>query len=277
MAAKQAQPRYSAFLSYNHSDIGFACQLQAWLETYRLPRALSQAAPIVDPRSGRLRPVFRDQDELRVAPDLSPALRAAIADSRAVVVICTPNAPQSAWVGRKLRSAESCLVPTHCSPSDDRKVKYKTYAIGVPTEELDDEDVKGQKENDGETDEFKKNPFHVDLDTLDATADPVWIKVKVVLRNENLEFQDVPRADPLRRIRGVALEKDDPHEDWFCQKPGTSIILNRNDRSVLTYYVRHRWTSHLGPASINLHIVARATKTGRETPIIIDPRIKNEG
>lgn len=64
-------------------------------------------SPVVDPRAGRLKPVFRDRDELTASPDLTAAVREAIAASRALIVVCTPNTPRSAWVGKEIALARS--------------------------------------------------------------------------------------------------------------------------------------------------------------------------
>ncbi len=63
------------------------------LETYRLPRRLRKAkAP------DRLAPLFMDRAELAASPDLSDAMREAIADSNDLIVVCSPAAARSRWV-----------------------------------------------------------------------------------------------------------------------------------------------------------------------------------
>lgn len=94
--------RFRAFVSYAHADAGDARKLQHKLETYRVPgRLAGQVAPIGDER-GRVGPVFRDRDDLSAASDLSAAVRDALAASHALIVICTPAAPQSQWVAREI-------------------------------------------------------------------------------------------------------------------------------------------------------------------------------
>lgn len=86
---------YAAFLSYSHADEAFARKLHRALETYRVPRGVHATR--------RLRPVFRDRDELRASPDLSAAIRRALGASRALVVVCSPRAAQSKWVDAEIR------------------------------------------------------------------------------------------------------------------------------------------------------------------------------
>ncbi|WP_293678166.1 toll/interleukin-1 receptor domain-containing protein [uncultured Phenylobacterium sp.] len=94
--------RYGAFLSYASGDARFVKRLHRQLETYRLPHRLVGSAPLVDPGSRRLKPVFRDSDELSAAFDLTAAIKDAIASSGSLVVVCSPRSAASKWVGREL-------------------------------------------------------------------------------------------------------------------------------------------------------------------------------
>src|SRR5581483_12105006 len=67
---------------------------------YRLPGHLVRAGAA--PR--RLKPLFRDQDELSASADLSAAVQAALADSDFLIVACSPHAAASAWVGREIEA-----------------------------------------------------------------------------------------------------------------------------------------------------------------------------
>ncbi len=96
--AGPAAARYSAFLSYSHADSAFVRWLHRKLESYRLPSRLRRAG-----RSGaRLAPLFLDRAELSAGPDLTRSVRDAIAASGALVVVCSPAAAASAWVGREI-------------------------------------------------------------------------------------------------------------------------------------------------------------------------------
>lgn len=100
MEHQVASLRYSAFISYNHRDARRARALQRGIERYRLPRQLRRAdgpAP-----GGRLRPVFRDRDELTAASDLTDAVKDALTASAFLIVVCTPASAASRWVGREI-------------------------------------------------------------------------------------------------------------------------------------------------------------------------------
>src|SRR4051812_6322427 len=85
--------RYDAFISYRHlePDRRWAKWLHRALETYRVPRRLvvQQGAA---PRIGR---IFRDEEELPASADLSQEITRALRQSRFLIVVCSPRAPQS--------------------------------------------------------------------------------------------------------------------------------------------------------------------------------------
>lgn len=94
---------FRAFVSYSHADRAFAARLQRRLESYRLPRRLAdRVTPLPGQAPGRIGPIFRDRADLSAASDLSQAVQAAIAQSSALVVVASPDAVRSRWVGREI-------------------------------------------------------------------------------------------------------------------------------------------------------------------------------
>ncbi len=91
--------RFAAFISYAHADAAVAAKLQARLERYRLPPHIAAERAVPGSALGR---IFRDREDLAAAPSLSDAIRAAIAQAEALVVICSPDAQQSHWVGEEI-------------------------------------------------------------------------------------------------------------------------------------------------------------------------------
>ncbi len=91
---------YTAFISYRHKplDTAVATQLHRLIEHYRVPS--EYAASFADRQLGY---VFRDQDELPVSSDLSVNIRQALDHSRFLIVVCTPDTPDSIWVEREIR------------------------------------------------------------------------------------------------------------------------------------------------------------------------------
>ncbi|MGH8113750.1 MAG: TIR domain-containing protein [Rhodanobacteraceae bacterium] len=93
---------YRAFISYSHADKAWADWLHKALETYRVPSRLvgTQSAAGVIPR--RLNPIFRDREELASAHDLGNKVNAALRQSEALIVICSPHSAQSRWVNEEV-------------------------------------------------------------------------------------------------------------------------------------------------------------------------------
>ena len=105
--------RYCAFLSYGHKDADFAKWLHEGLEKYRVPRALVGKVTANGPIPARLNPIFRDRHELAASGDLGAMIRDAIAESRFLVVLCSPAAAVSRWTGAEIDSFKK-LRPDGC-------------------------------------------------------------------------------------------------------------------------------------------------------------------
>lgn len=92
---------YCAFISYRHvpPDREVAEALQERLESYRVPRGLRpQWMP-----DGRLAPIFRDATDLSAAPHLEAAIFEKLAESRFLIVLCSPAAArEGSWVEREI-------------------------------------------------------------------------------------------------------------------------------------------------------------------------------
>jgi tetratricopeptide (TPR) repeat protein len=94
-----ARRRFAAFISYAHADAAIAGKLQSRLERYRLPKHI--AAVHADGQAA-LGQIFRDREDLAAAPSLSDAIRDAIAEAEALIVLCSPDAKASRWVGEEI-------------------------------------------------------------------------------------------------------------------------------------------------------------------------------
>jgi tetratricopeptide (TPR) repeat protein len=94
--------RYTAFLSYSHRDAAAARWLHRKLETYRMPRRLVGFEGERGPVPARLTPIFRDREELPAAGDLSEKVRAALAASDNLIILCSPNSAASPWVAKEI-------------------------------------------------------------------------------------------------------------------------------------------------------------------------------
>lgn len=96
--AADAAIRYAAFISYSHADEAAAKSLHRRLETYRLPPQVRSAK-----NETRVGTIFRDRADLAAASDLTDSIKTALADSAALIVLCSPEARQSKWVDAEIR------------------------------------------------------------------------------------------------------------------------------------------------------------------------------
>jgi hypothetical protein len=74
--------------------------LERRIERYRLPRRVQRNGEQLSSR--RLKPVFRDRDEMTAVADLTTAVRKAIGASEHLIVVCTPHSAASNWVTREI-------------------------------------------------------------------------------------------------------------------------------------------------------------------------------
>ena len=94
---------YVAFISYSHRDSVWAAWIQKAVERYSLPSALAKSTGL-DRRLGK---VFRDREELSTGQNLGDHLLEALDNSDNLIVICSPNAVSSQWVGKEIEYFKS--------------------------------------------------------------------------------------------------------------------------------------------------------------------------
>ena len=99
--------KFKAYISYSHRDERWAKWLHRALESYRVPRKLVGTKNAVGKVPSRIRPVFRDRDDLSSASDLGGTVKQALADSENMIVVCSPDAAASFWVNEEIRQFAS--------------------------------------------------------------------------------------------------------------------------------------------------------------------------
>lgn len=92
--------QYKAFISYRHLplDKETAIQVHRAIEHFVIPRSLRKDG------QRKLGYVFRDEDELPVAGELTENIRLALENSEYLIVICTPETCKSAWVLKEVET-----------------------------------------------------------------------------------------------------------------------------------------------------------------------------
>ena len=94
--------KYKAFISYSHKDRKWTRWLHRRLETYPIPKnIIGNVTPAgIIPR--RLKPIFRDREELSASNSLGEKIEAALASSENLIIICSPAAAKSKWVNQEI-------------------------------------------------------------------------------------------------------------------------------------------------------------------------------
>src|SRR3954463_7789471 len=94
--------RYYAFLSYSHKDKELADWLHRELERFRVPNALAGKLTTNGVVPHRLTPIFRDEQDLSAGGELAQEIKAALAASQFLVVLCSPSAARSRWTNAEV-------------------------------------------------------------------------------------------------------------------------------------------------------------------------------
>jgi WD40 repeat protein len=116
--------QYDAFISYSWKNQTFAKQLEASLERYRLPKSLAVGKDRLN--------IYRDVQD-QVGNDLSEAIRKGLQDSHYLVVICSPEARQSFWVGKEIEEFANLHSKENIIP---------VIHSGRPNKEIHEDDLK---------------------------------------------------------------------------------------------------------------------------------------
>ena len=93
--------KYKAFISYSHRDKSFAKWLHKRIENYKIPNSLRAKYSHL-PKNLK-RSIFRDEDELPTASELSDNLLNALDKSERLIVICSPSSVDSKWVDSEIK------------------------------------------------------------------------------------------------------------------------------------------------------------------------------
>lgn len=95
--------KYNAFISYRHNDLDkfVAENLHRLIETYKMPKPVVEKYDITD---NNVRRVFRDQEELPLAPSLEKPIITALKESKFLIVICSPRLKESKWCKKEIEN-----------------------------------------------------------------------------------------------------------------------------------------------------------------------------
>jgi len=102
-AASTSQLSHDVFISYSRKDEAFAALLEAALESFRPPKGAG-----IPPKSLE---VFRDRNDF-TGNDYREAVRKHLANSRLLLVICSPNARRSDFVNEEIQEFAALRGPS---------------------------------------------------------------------------------------------------------------------------------------------------------------------
>ena len=140
--------KYRAFISYSHADTSWAKWLQRGIEGFCIDKDLVGRETPTGTIPKALLPIFRDRSDFTAGHTLTEQTRAALDDSQALIVICSPAAAKSRYVNEevrlfKSRHPERPVVPLIVAgnPGDPElecfppSLKFRLAAEGHITEE----------------------------------------------------------------------------------------------------------------------------------------------
>lgn len=203
MSTSVDSPRYFAFISYSHQDELWAQWLHKALETWRVPKRLVDQTTAAGVIPQRLLPIFRDRDELASATDLGRTVNAALAQSKNLIVICSPNSAKSRWVNeevlafKRLGYAERifCLV-----------VSGEPNASDLPGREAEEcfaPALRFQVGTDGQPTSQRTEPIAADArEGKDGKANA---KLKLIAGMLDVGFDTLKQRELQRRNRRMAI------------------------------------------------------------------------
>jgi len=127
--------KYKAYISYSHRDSRWASWLHHALESYRVPRKLVGTTTTAGKVPSRIRPVFRDRDDLSSAADLGVTVKQALLDAENMIVVCSPDALASHWVNEEIRHFASLgrVNQIFCIIVDGEPAGVETSSTCFPT------------------------------------------------------------------------------------------------------------------------------------------------
>ena len=90
--------KYRAFISYSHADARWAKWLRRALEGFVIDKDLAGRETGLGPVPKSLRPIFRDREDFTAGHTLGEQTLAALDQSHALIVLCSPKSAQSRYV-----------------------------------------------------------------------------------------------------------------------------------------------------------------------------------
>ena len=201
MMRKQA--KYKAFLSYSHADAKQARSLHRFIETFKIPKRLVGRETECGAIPRRLRPVFKDREELPSSSDLGSVIDDALKSSEFLIVLCSPESARSHWVNEEVLSFKRmgsgsqilCII-----------ISGEPNATDIPgreTEECFCEALRFQLGNDGQLSSERAEPVAADARLGYDGRYPA--RLKLIAGMLGLGLDNLRQRDMRRRHRRMVV------------------------------------------------------------------------
>jgi tetratricopeptide (TPR) repeat protein len=194
---------YFAFISYSHRDERMADWLQDALEDFRVPAHLVGRVTEHGSVPKRLTPIFRDLSELPASDDLGTEIRAALAASQYLIVLCSPAAAASRWTNAEIEAfkrvrPEGCVLAAILDGEP-----FASDIAGREHEECMPRALRTKYDRRGRATGKRCEPLAADL-RGDSHARRIGF-LKLVAGMLGVGLDDLVRRDEVRRHRHLAI------------------------------------------------------------------------
>lgn len=148
--------------------------------------------------SNRVRPVFRDREELSAANSLSLSIQEALDQSEFLIVACSPSARESHWVNQEIRHFKS--------KRDEDRVLAVIVDGGSTSRVFPDALLFGVTENGALNQDDRKEPLAADF--RNSGDGPESATLKLIASIVGVRFDDLAKREQIqrnRRLRNIAF------------------------------------------------------------------------
>jgi tetratricopeptide (TPR) repeat protein len=173
------------------------------LETYRLPRRLVGTRTAIGEVPPRVKPIFRDRDELYAGTDLKTRVREVLGQSRHLIVVCSPDSARSAWVNQEITEFKKLHGESRVLAVIARGEPFASRQPGREAEECFPPALRSQVTASGFADGPGLEPIAADLRPHGDGRRRALLKL--VSGMVGVGADDLLRRDAHRRIQQLAL------------------------------------------------------------------------
>ncbi|HZZ68679.1 MAG TPA: toll/interleukin-1 receptor domain-containing protein [Phenylobacterium sp.] len=192
---------YRAFISYSHRDKKLAQWLHRELESYRIPAKLVGKVTGVGAVPRRLRPIFRDREELPASGDLSAELSNALRQSMFLLVICSPASARSRWVNEEILQFKRVHGDSRVLAVLADGEPYSSDEPGGEASECFPEALRYRLGEDGKLSDVRAEPIAADV-RREADGQRLATQ-KLIAGLTGLKLDEVVRRENQRRIAQI--------------------------------------------------------------------------